>query len=380
MKDSIRFIFCLTAVLTTGVALAQEVDQPEVSSAPVAYVYVSRPTHLDGFAASSSGKLTPVPGSPFAGTSVAGLAAKSKYLFGGSNNGTAVDAFEIESNGAVHLAASTPVAAGGCAYASPLVLDRSGETLYVGLLTGGLCDDSQFDSFKVESSGKLALLGSSGQISFWNTPLAFSSNNKYAYGADCIDYEGGYLDTFAGLDRSSSGLLKFNSHFSASTPKPKSGDFFCASQVAADSDGHVAVSLQSINSEDESAVGEPQLAAFTIGSSGNLTTKSTAANMPTASTGVNALSMSPSGKLLAVGGNGFQIFHFNGSSPITKDSGVLQPGIEFVEFAWDGGNHLYALGGGKLFVYTVTTSSIKQASGSPYSIPEAAGLAVVAAK
>jgi hypothetical protein len=47
-------------------------------------------------------------------------------------------------------------------------------------------------------------------------------------------------------------------------------------------------------------------------------------------------------------GPGFQIFHFNGSSLITHYSAVLQPGISFQQFAWDGDNHLYALGGGEL--------------------------------
>jgi hypothetical protein len=98
--------------------------------------------------------------------------------------------------------------------------------------------------------------------------------------------------------------------------------------------------------------------------------------MPVSATGVNVLAMSPSGKLLAVGGQGLQIFHFNGSSPITKDSGVLQPAVAFNALAWDSENHLYALSGGQLFVYTVTSSSISQATGSPYSIPEAVALVV----
>jgi hypothetical protein len=45
--------------------------------------------------------------------------------------------------------------------------------------------------------------------------------------------------------------------------------------------------------------------------------------------------------------------------------------VQFNAFAWDSANHLFALGNGELYVYTVTTSSITEASGSPYSIPEA---------
>lgn len=97
------------------------------------------------------------------------------------------------------------------------------------------------------------------------------------------------------------------------------------------------------------------------------------------------MSISPTGKLPAVGGGGFeeygpkgfQIFHFNGASPITHYSGVLQSSHLISQFGWDKYNHLYVLGDGYLFVYTVTSTSIKEATGSPYSIPEASSVIVL---
>ncbi|MGA8621867.1 MAG: hypothetical protein WB660_25500 [Candidatus Sulfotelmatobacter sp.] len=61
------------------------------------------------------------------------------------------------------------------------------------------------------------------------------------------------------------------------------------------------------------------LYVYTADSSGELTTTSTMANMPkTAVTELLDMSMAPSGRLLAVSGTtGLQVFHFNGSSPIT---------------------------------------------------------------
>jgi hypothetical protein len=56
---------------------------------------------------------------------------------------------------------------------------------------------------------------------------------------------------------------------------------------------------------------------------------------------------------------------------------LLQSGTYFLEFGWDKANHLYALGIGKLFVYTVTPTSITEAPGSPYSIPEASSVIVL---
>jgi len=83
------------------------------------------------------------------------------------------------------------------------------------------------------------------------------------------------------------------------------------------------------------------------------------------------LRMSPSGKLLAVGGvGGLQVFHFQGSSPITHYTGLLTTD-QISQMFWDHNNHLYALSqsAGKLHVFTVTPTSAVEAPGSPYKIP-----------
>jgi hypothetical protein len=86
--------------------------------------------------------------------------------------------------------------------------------------------------------------------------------------------------------------------------------------------------------------------------------------------------MSPSGKLLALAGSGLQIFHFNGSSPITAFGSALLPGVSIDQLAWDKNNHLYALsyGTNKLYVYTVTTTSINEVAGSPLTVDNAYGI------
>jgi len=379
MSRFFSLTLCLAASFSTVVALAQADDQPESSTKPVTYVYVTRPTHLDGFSVASNGKLTAVPGSPFANISVQGIVGNGKYLFGVIGN--SVDAFSIAANGSVKLAAANAISepSGSCGIQSQLVLDHTGATLYPAAFVGGLCDSTDFLSYQIESGGKLKYLGDSGQTFLWDTPLTFSSSNKFAFGSECIDYEGGFLYTFSGYGRSSSGHLTLESSIAPPNMNPEnSDDYYCIKAVAADPSGHLAVSLQPISNSTDLPDGESQLGTFTLSSSGKLTTSSSWKNMPTTGTGATALAMSPSGKLLAVGGGGlegggggFQIFHFNGSSPITKDSGVLQSSVQFNAFAWDGANHLFALGNGELYVYTVTSSGVTQASGSPYSIPEA---------
>jgi hypothetical protein len=123
-----------------------------------------------------------------------------------------------------------------------------------------------------------------------------------------------------------------------------------------------------------------QLATYTVDSAGNLTTKSTYSNMPSVLVGdVTDYWMSPSGKLLAVGGSaGFQIFHFNGASPITRFTGRLTSS-PVDQIFWDNANHVYAISrtAGKLFVWTVTSAGVTRAPGSPHSIGNIQNLIVL---
>jgi hypothetical protein len=96
--------------------------------------------------------------------------------------------------------------------------------------------------------------------------------------------------------------------------------------------------------------------------------------MPSVAVGwVSNLNMSPSGKLLAVGGSaGLQIFHFNGANPITPYTGLI--GLEqYDQFRWDNYNHLYAINNstGHLHIFTVTPTSVS--GGSPFTIPSGGG-------
>ena len=69
--------------------------------------------------------------------------------------------------------------------------------------------------------------------------------------------------------------------------------------------------------------------------------KSSYENMPEIAVYPHAASISPTGQLLAVGGgSAFQLFHFNGSAPVTKFSPAIAAGDNLLEFGWDRSNHL----------------------------------------
>jgi hypothetical protein len=371
MTRCIGLFGCLIATLCTGAAFAQ-----------VAHVYINGANDwIYGFDASSTGKLTPIAGSPFKASVQSSMAVNGKYLFGmdGADDGTVIDTYLMESNGALKKVGTTNIARfdsdlnSNIQTPSTLFLDHTGSTLYVAVFDGVT---NPYLSFTIEKeTGELNYTGQAQGDRFSNQPLTFSANNLFAYGAVCSPVNSGLI---LGYTRLSDGVLIRESNADR-MPQAAPGGVYCpfAPIGAADPTGHVAFAFQ----EQLSGVwGVPQLATYKADSEGNLTTTSTYLNMPGVAVGdVVSLSMSPSGKLLAVGGeNGLQVFHFNGASPITKFTGGGVLGISglFQRSFWDNDNHLYAINGttGHLHVYTITTTSAKEAAGSPYTIPSAGGI------
>jgi hypothetical protein len=393
MKRHFTLVTCLIAALCTGMAFGQNsstqvvgVNSVKAASSPVAYLYVSSSpssskNEIKAYSVSATGGLTAVAGSPFT-ADVQYLAANGTYLFG--SNGTDIDSFSIESNGGLKKMDSINAQAfnsGSCGGPFYLFFDRTGTTLY-DLDIYSDCANNAYQFFSVGGSkGVMDYLGvTSASSPVYDVPLSFIGNNKYAYGSLCYHYE----PTIFGFQRSSDGALTFT-NFSAPIPDASNGDFYCPYMAAADSTNHVAVPLDPLNSDWQPS-GPTRIATYTADSSGNLTTASTDSNMPTTLVTNNSniwiadISISPSGKLLAVAGTGgLQVFHFNGAGPITHYTGLLTTDAISHVF-WDSNNHLYAISqvAGKLFVFTVTPTSVSQAAGSPHAIASPQDLVAVA--
>jgi hypothetical protein len=382
---TMKLLACLIALLCTGAAYAQTAT-PASTSSPVARVYVSRPTHLDAFDVSSAGKLTPVPGSPFSGISVYHLSVTKKFLFGASDDQKTIFTYSIASDGAVKQVASVdttkyfPDGDNDCCFATQK-LDKTGSTLYNNAADGS--GDTVAETFKIESNGELQFIGNAVNNSFGDSDadpsgVSLLGNNQFAYQTGC-DEDVPTEQVTTGYKRESSGLLQYLGQITLELPKAKSGDVYCPYALAPDSSDHLAMALLAWNLDQGEPDGPWVLASYTADSHGNLSTKSTMENMPpiTDGTGNLTLSISPSGKLLAIAsGGGFQVFHFNGADPIAKYTGLLHSSETFLQFGWDKDNHLYALSTTNLHVYSATPTSIKEELGSPYSIPEASSVIV----
>jgi hypothetical protein len=365
MKSTSHFFAYLSFALITTNAFSQA----------VAYVYVannpqnSSTNEISAFSAAEDGRLTPISGSPFL-EDVDAMAVNGSQLVAINRAQPNLDTFAIESDGTLRYLTSTDYAthSGGndCAVAEQIFFDRSGSSLYATEFDAD-CSNTGVASFTVNKhSGALKYLGVdiTGVFPGDNYSASFIGNNLYAYTAvnsDCM-----YYDVY-GFKRQGNGLLVSGGALQNYPEPTEDISRFVPEFMAADLANNVAVLVQPANPPSCTA-GAPQLATYTVGASGNLSTASTSANMPaTLVTTPWDLKMSPSGKLLAVAGQqGVQVFHFNGAGPVTHDTGLLTTD-PVNEIFWDNSNHLYAISQatGKIRVYTITPTSLQLAPGSP---------------
>jgi hypothetical protein len=192
----ICLIVYLMVTLCTGAAVAQEAyvyDQLLDSS-----VYV--------YDASSTGKLTPVKGSPFQPVGQM-IGTNGKFFL--TADSTTVYSYAIESNGGIGKYVSqidTQAYSGSkCGQGvSGAALDHTGSYVYI-LVTGGQTSCSAYQTFEVDKTGFLSFKGAVdlGNFNTGETPV-ITGNEKYAIsdGSNTDNYQ-----TFKTLTRESSGTL-----------------------------------------------------------------------------------------------------------------------------------------------------------------------------
>jgi hypothetical protein len=388
----VLLLSCLVISITTLAAQTPELalrPTPIPAKNPaVAYLYISQqpntsgPNQVSGLTVHENGALSPIQGSPFS-EDIGAMAVNGKYLFGATTDNLYLNSYTIEPNGALRFSIANDLTkiTGDTSdgIEEYLVLDHTGANLYNFRYEGS----QALYSFTInKTTGALTLtpgkqLGFDSNLSGW---ITFSANNKHVYST----VDGLWQQSLYDFERATDGALlpgTAGPDNGFPIPAPRTGEHFIPMAVAADPSNHVAVSMQREQwiGYPGGSIGEPQLATYTADAKGNLTTTSAWKNMPTVNVGdLGWMRMSPSGKLLAVSGSqGLQIFHFNGSEPITPYA-TLVPHVSFIgDVLWDDNDHLFAAGSnGKLFVFTITPTGITQAPGSPIAIPGAQSLTV----
>ena len=396
-----RFLVSLALLLCAEATLAQVATTSTTStttidtSRPVAWLYVSSKHYIHAYKVWANGTYTSITGSPFPYVGISGMSVTNKFLFG--DVGQNVDSFAIASNGSLSKISSINAMSyesDGCLQgAGGNLVDFSQITLYRRVCSYGY-NTNQYLSFHIQSNGSLQFLGGSGGAISAATQgsgmLTKMGGNPFAFDSYCAEdeYNRPVIQIFK---RQSNGNLIFEREENH-MPEPEPGTSYCAGFVAADASNHLAVAVQRIDAQPHDAGhidGPYFLASYTSDSSGNLTTTSNYTNMPRLAVAENldvgAISISPDNNYVAVAADGFQVLHFNGSNPPTNFSGAFLTGQYVGSFGWDRAHHLYVIAlkysngtyTSFLHVYNVTSTGVKEVSGSPHYLANLSGLTVL---
>jgi hypothetical protein len=349
------------------------------------FVYAPTAKGIYAYETSSAGKLTPIKGSPF--TQTAGIAVGGNGSYFLSVDAAYLHSYKVSSTGAIGEQVSEintqAYSDAQCGAASAAELDHTGQYVYV-LLNGSTINDrigcAALQTYEIaKTTGVLTFKGATnlGANNYPGVPT-IAGNDIFSYTVTGVPSTCKLLlDAF---QRESTGVIQSTVvERKDPTPEPNVWDGYLLTPFMTDDPtDHMALALQPTVGDDCEA-GKYQLASYTVGSQGNLTSTNTWENMPTLAGLVYDILMSPAGKYLAVAtGTGVQVFHFNGASPITPFTGIIGTSGYIDHLGWDVWNHLYALNvSNKLHIYAVTSSGVKEVSGSPYLIPVAVNQPIV---
>ena len=350
--------------------------QPCLSQA-VAYVYVASASEISGYSAAADGRLTAIPNMPVAAR-VSHLSTTSKTVFGPGTDNKNIYSFNIGSNGALTAGPVTNVQqynTNGCpGTLGPTQVDFRGLYLYslvIGIDCGSGIGTHVFD------------IGSGGSLNHYNawytqiphsgppTPIRLLGTGNFAFLTGCSHNGTQYTPTtliYNTVAPFPGGLYPFGTYTQAPEPSDPE-DFFCPSRLAPDPSNHLAFAFRKFYPSIGKLSTPYFLASYTVDTQGRLSTQSNYINMPAASIGtLSDMSISPGGNLLVVTGSyGFELFRFNGGSPITKIT-HLMASDPVVKSGWDKAGHLFVLTNSSLFVYNATTSGVQLAPGAPYPV------------
>lgn len=351
-------------------------------------MYVASSTQISGYSAATTGQLTPIPELPIP-ASVTHLSTTSKTLFGPGSDNKNMYSFNIGSGGVLVPGPITDVQqynTNGCpGTLGPTQIDYSEQYLYSLVLDGDCAGSTVTHVYPILKGGALGEgLGSYTQIEYSGPPhpIRILGNNKFGFFTGCQNYGSDFTPTTLIFELGTGGfsgwLIPDGQNHDA--PEPSDPDhFFCPAMLAGDPSNHLAYAFRKYYPNLAELSTPYYLASYTVDTQGNLLTDSNYTDMPAANIGtLSAMSISPSGKLLAVAGSyGFELFNFDGGNPITK-IGSLVSSNPVTQVAWDKTGHLYVLTTSSIYVYTASGTGVKQAPGSPYSLSGSGPYSIIA--
>jgi hypothetical protein len=389
MTHSVTRILTLPLAATLSMATTGAQAPPDQSAATtptnVARVYVQTANGVNVYTTSSAGKLTLVSGSPFKNTTGQMIGMAGSHLITVGTN--YIHSYAIKSTGGIgaQLAQinSALYSGAACGVTDGGTIDRTGTEAYIQFQFLGSYDQGcdALQSYKIDAStgtftfGGVAQFGGTYNERLGN-PLVVAGNNGHAYTFPMYrsedEFQIFYRDRFGAMNDAAENTVTF--------PPPNGGVYFPIAMASDNQNvptSHMAVALHEDFGEPCGGSTAPVLASYTIDYNGSLVY-----NGAMIKSAINPASMAinPQGNLLAVGastsyscytqdGPGLQVFHFNGGKPITGYSNILTKN-PINSIAWDKSNHLYATSHAtnKLYVFTITPTSITPLAGSPFTL------------
>ena len=252
----------------------------------------------------------------------------------------------------------------------PLTLDHTGHTLYAAEINYDGTDDDAYTIWTVNSDGSLSYLGASGINVDYNTYLAFSPNNQYAYGYGCYFAN---WDIFGFIRNSSGSLTSLDPQ--AEIP-PGNGAMYCPADLAVSAMNFAAVAYSDISTPGSNYL----LATYAVNSNGTLGLVANS-EITTPFTAEHSMEFDPTGQYLAVAGDaGIQVYSLQAAGTLTPVGSVVDSNVAFNVVRWDDSGHLYAISASGLYVFTSAAGVLTQAPGSPLPVTDAGRLAVLPAQ
>jgi hypothetical protein len=358
-----------TLMLVFTVAFVPQ-TRAQSTSSTAAYVYIQiqgSSGSVYGFTASSTGKLTAIPGAPWKPTGLIIGDNKQLLVTMGEDN---LHSWAIESNGAIGGALeSDPDTDYGddCDTGSNVgaVLDHTGQYVYVLQQKAGADVCMAYKSFQISDQYSEGVFDGVGETEASPAPgggdglPSILGNETFAY-ADQYD---GPLNSILGFQRNSSGALQLIGVMNPTFPGSAA---YSPHHPDASPAGNYVVLQEYVNTSNT-----VQLGSFSVDSAGNLSSTNAPETMPASPFFITGSTFSPSGNLFVTWadnglgnpdlGDGIQIYNFNGAAPLTYYTSLLS-GAPIDQVAWDSSNHLYAIStvNNLLYVFTVTPTSVTQ--------------------
>jgi hypothetical protein len=382
MANSLKVAATLVAAcLASGIAQSS-------NGQAVAYVYVAGSTQISGYSAAATGQLAPILGLPIP-ASVSHLSTTSKTVFGPGTDNENMYSFNIGPGGLLVPGPVTDVQqynTNGCpGQLGPTQIDYADQYLYSLVQDGDCAGGTVTHVYPILTGGRLGEgIGWYTQIEYAGppNPIRILGTNKFGFFTGCAHYGSEFTPTTLiwelGTGDFAGWLIPDGQYNDAPEPSDPE-DFYCPSMLAGDPSNHLAYAFRKYYPSISELSTPYFLASYTVDTQGNFSTESDYTNMPAANIGtLSAMSISPSGNLLAVAGSyGFELFHFNGGSPITKITSLVSSD-PVSQVAWDKAGHLYVLTTSSLFVYTATSTGVEQAPGSPYTLSGSGPFSIIA--